>query len=503
MSVDQSTTVLHVLPAVFNDIREELDHISGAWLAAGAECVLVDRAGLHFLLAGNPTWSSSRVEADLEVFDPVATLVVEGVGPGWAQTRLSADARMLDRLATTRSQLSHTTAALVEANDQALAFHRLATSSTTSLGLVDIMHDLADEAHRLTGAPAIAILAPDSPIVLAGDHDLGKTLLDMVHAEAMSESGVIRRVSSGLTHDVLVTPIGHDEPGLLIVAGPADGRIHSPTRKLAAAIAGHLGGLMKRARSHQQELADARLRQEVEAASFLAAQVLPRRSPAVPGLDLYARNQPARLASGDYYTWTMTRHGLVFAVGDVSGKGLPAALVMTMLSTATTAAAHRDNTGNPAVILAEISADVYDYLSDSGVFVTTVIGVWEPESGVVSIVNAGHSPVLFNQQGCVEPVPPHVPPLGVLPDVSANAVSFELVPNDLLLIGSDGLVEQADGDGLQFGQDRLAGAVAANQGRTAAELVEKLFVLVESHCGPQPQDDDRTLLVVRRTGARR
>lgn len=502
------TATLDLLPATFDGIREELEHLSFGWLEAGARSVVVDHGGHHYRVAGPPvststslsSWNSGLIEATLEAFDPAAKLMIVGVDSVAAQSRLAAEAHLLNRLAAARSLLSDTTAALVEANDQAMAWHRLATSSTTSLGIADIVHTIAEEARRLTGAPAIAISVPDSPLTVSGDHDLGRAMADIVASEAITEPAVLRRQSNGLTHDVLVTPIGHDQPGLLLVAGPAAGRLHTPTRKLAAAVAGHLGGLMRLAWSHQKELADAKLRNEVEAASFLAAQVLPRRSPVVPGLDLYARNQPARLASGDYFTWTTTDDGLVFAVGDVSGKGLPAALVMTMLSTATTAAAYRDRSGNPARILAEISADVYDYLSDSGVFVTTAVGLWKPESGIVSLVNAGHSPVLLASRGRVEPIPPHVPPLGVLADVDTEASSFELEAGDVLLIGSDGLIEQEDGDGVPFGQDRLACVLGGSTATSARRLVDELFALLETHGGHRPQQDDRTVLALRRTG---
>ncbi len=487
------------IPAAFERVRDDVVELSRVWIEYGAESVLIDHGNGCHTVAGSATSDSIRLVATLETFDPPARLIVTGIDSDNARSRLEADARLLDGLAVARSQLSSTTAALVEANDQALAFYQLATGSSSSLSMVDIVGNLAEEARGLTGAPAVAIRVPTLPDTLCGDRELARVLVDMVCTGVGTESGMVRRHSSGLNHDVLIVPIGHEQPGWLIVAGPAGGRIHTPTQKLAAAIAGHLGGLLKLARTHQQELADARLRHEVEAASMLAAQVLPRRPPTVPGLDVHAHNQPARLASGDYFTWTMTERGLIFAVGDVSGKGLPAALVMTMLATATTAAAHRDRTGNPAQILAEINADVYDYLSDSGVFVTTAVCSWEPRSGVVSVVNAGHSPVLTVRRGRVEPVPPHVPPLGVLPCVDADVASFRLDTDDMLLLGSDGLVEQENADGMQYGHDRLAEAVARSRTTTAVELVDELFALLQSHSGDQPQDDDRTLLVVRRT----
>ncbi|MEM7286039.1 MAG: PP2C family protein-serine/threonine phosphatase, partial [Actinomycetota bacterium] len=211
-----------------------------------------------------------------------------------------------------------------------------------------------------------------------------------------------------------------------------------------------------------------------------------------------ARSYPARLASGDYYTYAATTNGLMFAVGDVSGKGLSAALVMTMVSSATTAATNRDVTGDPARILADVSADVYDYLSDSGVFVTTAIGVWDAHESTLKVANAGHSPVLHCHGDRTTSIPPAVPPLGVLPDVAHEPIELVFEPGDALLFGSDGLAEQEDAHGRQLGYDALDALLISHRPDGASALVDRLFDAVERHGAGQPQDDDRTALVVAR-----
>ncbi|MDH4277452.1 MAG: hypothetical protein OEW83_05145, partial [Acidimicrobiia bacterium] len=269
------------MPAAFERLREDLVELSQVWIESGAESVLIDDGNGCHTVAGSATSDSNRLVATLHAFDPPARLIVAGIDSENARSRLEADARLLDGLVVARTRLSNTTAALVEANDQALAFYHLATGTSSSLSVADIVDHLAEEARGLTGAPAVAICVPPLADTLCGDREFARVLVDLVRDGVGTESGMVRRHSSGLNHDVLIVPIGHEQPGRLILAGPAGGRIHTPTQKLAAAIAGHLGGLLKLARTHQRELADARLRHDVEAASMLAGQVLPRRSPTV------------------------------------------------------------------------------------------------------------------------------------------------------------------------------------------------------------------------------
>lgn len=500
------------LPPALEPLRGELVSLIDAWRAQGATGFVVtlgaDRYPLidgtddasHGADGADAVDTEAAIEVPLRALGSTSSLIVLGLDGEPAITRLRADADLIDRLAVADTQLTETTSALVEINDQMLALYHLATSFSDSLSDVDMMSSVAKQALDLTAAQALLLSAPDLPTVQIGDETAARLLAELVDREELPRAGLIRRVSSGLDHDVLVVPLGHAQAGQLVLAGPTGGHLHTPVRKLATAIADQAGALFRLARFHRQELAEAKLQHDIETAAALSAQVLPKRAPAAPELDIEARNQPARLASGDYFTWSETGRGLVFTVGDVAGKGLPAAFVMAMMSTAANAAVHRDTTGDPGRILAEISAEVYDYLSDSGIFVTMAVGVWDRRSKSVSVVNAGHSPVLLRRRGRVTSVPPDTPPVGVLPDPNVHSEWYGFGPDDLVLIGSDGLVEQESAGGDQFGSDRLIELIETNTTTSAADLIDAVWREVTAHGDDRQQSDDRTALIVRRTG---
>jgi serine phosphatase RsbU (regulator of sigma subunit) len=260
---------------------------------------------------------------------------------------------------------------------------------------------------------------------------------------------------------------------------------------------------------HEQELARAVIERDVATASALAAQALPKRMPTPAGLEVLGRCDPARLASGDYYSIIEFDDRLVFAAGDVSGKGLPAALVMTMVSSATKAAALRVRSTRPDELLLAISADVYDYLDDTGMFVTTVVGTWHFGSDVVHLANAGHSPVMMMHAGhhgavpSVQTIKPSMPPLGVLPNPRPTVVELPFVEGDTLLFGTDGLAEQLDDNGTQLGYETLCELLLETRGDPIASVMASLFARVEGHGAGVVQDDDRTALLLRRTCATR
>jgi len=356
--------------------------------------------------------------------------------------------------------------ALVDAQDQLLALYELATLTTESLDESECVEPILARATRLLGA--------DDLTFSADDHGLGDTpegSLDVVVENTSGLSGVLRarRTESPF--------------------GTAD-------QKLLGAVAHIALGAVQTARLHADAVTQAVVARDHDTASELAQLALPSWRPAIEGLDVFARSDPARTAGGDLFTFAESEHHLHFVVGDVSGKGLPAAMMMATIISSANAALHSHGE-DPRGTLRSIDSWVYDYLSGSGMFVTIVAGTIDSRSGDVRIANAGHSPVVVVRDGVPAIVEATAPPVGVLPlDTTVLAEErFELSPNDRFIVSSDGFSEQLNRRGEMFGEDRLL-AELANLDEGAEDRGLELFSSLDTFADGAAQSDDRTLVII-------
>jgi serine phosphatase RsbU (regulator of sigma subunit) len=256
-----------------------------------------------------------------------------------------------------------------------------------------------------------------------------------------------------------------------------------------------------------------RLDREIEIAHELQSMLLPGGTIGVPGYDLESRYVSALEVSGDYYDIIPLGGERLFLVNaDVSGKGVPGLVVMSMLRTALHARAH------PGMQLVDVLVAANGMLRSAvkrGMFVTCHAGILDLQSGIYRYVSAGHcAPVRFGG-GASDVLPAGGKPLGFFPDsVLARSLverSTCLSEGDGLLLYTDGLVESLNRDGLALGIDPVlkllrsesrSGRGSAKrpraEGPTAAELVEDLVALVSAHRGELRPSDDLTMTIVRR-----
>ena len=249
---------------------------------------------------------------------------------------------------------------------------------------------------------------------------------------------------------------------------------------------------------HQSEVSNAVMRNDYATASELAALALPRWQLDIAGAETYARSNPARIAGGDFYQYALVDDDFWFVVGDVAGKGLPSALIMTAVLSAATGVfqdGHRD-TGRA---LAAIDSMVHGYLDATDRFVTVVAGRYNTADRRLSLTNAGHSPVVLLLDDEIVEVRPGCPPLGVHPldpDDAPNVEEFELGDGDRLVIGSDGFTEQTDEHGQMFGMDRFIRIAGSARGAVRDQYVHIAGEL-ERFAGDAPQTDDQTLFIMK------
>ena len=245
----------------------------------------------------------------------------------------------------------------------------------------------------------------------------------------------------------------------------------------------------------------ASLNRDLEIAWRIQDSVLPRRFPCYTGYELHGVLEPARTVSGDFYDVVRLdgdRLGLV--VADVSGKGVPAA--MLMMSARTLVRGLAIATGDPGEVLSEVN----EVLSDGNpllTFVTMVFAIFDPSDGSVTFGNAGHDrPLLVGPGGVCEDLGAGGElVLGLEPGQRYSVCRVELEPGQGFCIFTDGVTEAQNAEGAMFGRDRLREVLqeAGTDGAGANRMVSHVVEAVRDFSGGVP-DDDVTCLVVSRGG---
>ena len=254
---------------------------------------------------------------------------------------------------------------------------------------------------------------------------------------------------------------------------------------------------LQNARLHQQALEKERLEREMSLASEIQRQILPKGAPEIPGYDFAGWNRPARQVGGDYYDFLRLPEGrLGLAVGDVSGKGMPAALLVSTLHSALRLLPERDGIG--AAFLERLNEHFLES-STANKFVTLFLAELDLETGLFDYLNAGHNPgLLLRANGEIESLGAGGLPLGLLPGARYRVQSSRLETGDLLCLYSDGITECSDIQGDEFGAERLADLLRAQANAPVTEIACAIDHACVEFAQGQPQGDDQTVLLVRR-----
>ncbi len=241
---------------------------------------------------------------------------------------------------------------------------------------------------------------------------------------------------------------------------------------------------------------------ELGTARSIQHALLPKNLPKLEGWKIAYHYQPAREVGGDFYDFLRLEDGrLGLVIGDVSGKGIAAALVMANTQSVLRAVARRGNIA-PGRVLAEANEVLYAYIP-SGTFVTCFYGVLDPESGRLVYANAGHDPPYLQRDGDAQELRARGMPLGLMPGMPYEELETVLAAGDDLLFYSDGLVEAHDPEGEMFGFPRLRKLIMARSAGSGEELVDFLLAELTRFTGTDSeQEDDITLVTLERSKAR-
>lgn len=310
-------------------------------------------------------------------------------------------------------------------------------------------------------------------------------------------------VLPGALH-VLGVPIAIDGlPKGLLVIGDKESRKgvgpFSPAdRRTLDLLANQAAIALENADLHRQALEKERLEREIELASEIQRQILPKGTPQIPGYELAGWNRPARHIGGDYYDFFPFSggRGWGLVLGDVSGKGVPAALLVSTLHSALRLLIDRLELGS------DLFARLNEHILASSApnkFITLLAARLDIASGELHYLNAGHNPgILVRARGGMEQMGPGGLPLGLLPGVSCRTERLQIDSGDLLCLYSDGITEAVGPDDVEFGFDRLAALLADAREAPLDEILRRIDREVSAHAGGLAQGDDQTVLLLRR-----
>jgi serine phosphatase RsbU (regulator of sigma subunit) len=250
------------------------------------------------------------------------------------------------------------------------------------------------------------------------------------------------------------------------------------------------------AKQQQEAQERERIEQELQVARLIQQTLLPKSLPGLPGYDVAAYYQPAREVGGDFYDFLELEDGrLGLVIGDVSGKGVPAAIVMAITRTMLHAA-YRLGSPAPGEILEQVNNILHPDIPPN-MFVTCLAAILDSRIGRLQYANAGHDlPYLRHADGVSELRATGMP-LGLMPGMSYEQKEIALKPGESVLLYSDGLVEAHDPRREMFGFPRMQEFVGAHPG--GASLIYFLLAELERFTGEEwEQEDDIALLTLQR-----
>ena len=246
------------------------------------------------------------------------------------------------------------------------------------------------------------------------------------------------------------------------------------------------------------------MKRDLQIAREIQTWLLPGAPPQIPGVSIAYATRPANTVAGDYYDVfprpgkTNEDNRVVFAVADVAGKSIPAAMLMATFQ------ASLKTLSTAQVALPELVANMNKYAcsnSQGGLrFTTAFFSEYDAARRIFTYINAGHNnPILRRSTGLIERLDVGGLPLGILAEAKYESASVALAPDDWLIVFTDGLVEAENARQEEYGETRLLSVIAAGAIGTPAEMLKRMMAEVDLFVGSTPQHDDVTCLLVKAT----
>ncbi|MGA3236063.1 MAG: SpoIIE family protein phosphatase [Bryobacteraceae bacterium] len=333
-------------------------------------------------------------------------------------------------------------------------------------------------------APAVAQLRSSRAPVVVADGGAGGAGLERLDAQLLlplaSKKELLGFISLGPKKSE--EPYSASDTSLLRTVAAQTGMALENSR-LSEAIASEMA---------QREL----LSREIEIAREVQQRLFPQTMPEVPALQYAGHCRPARGVGGDYYDFlALTGGSLGIAIGDVSGKGIPAALLMASLQ-ASVRGQSLTRGKDVAGLMANVNRLVFD-ASQSNRYATFFYAQFEPATRKLVYTNGGHNPPVVLRGADAIPLEVGGTPVGLFRETSYEQAEMQLEPGDLLIFFTDGISEAENAANDEWGEDALISTVRACGGLLPAEIIARIMQAADDFAAGAPQHDDMTLVVAR------
>lgn len=317
-----------------------------------------------------------------------------------------------------------------------------------------------------------------------------KLFLDMpVHIPAGETRSILNVPILGLDNSIL---------GVMQWLGAETGQFDEHDEWVGPALAAQAAVAIQHSYMTDELLATAILDQEVAVARDIQMSTLPSKMPDVPGYDLHGHFQPTDHTGGDLYDLVMLEHGLFMLLGDATGHGFGPALSATQMQAMLRVAFRLGADLDHAYM--HVNNQLAEDLPDDR-FITAFMGFLDPDTHWVNYHSGGQGPILHFRaaEGRCDWFKPTNFPVGIMEiDNEQESANLRLEPGDILALISDGVYEYTNLESEEFGEERVAEFILANNHRTMAALTDELMRAVTEFGGGAKQADDITLVLVRR-----
>jgi sigma-B regulation protein RsbU (phosphoserine phosphatase) len=307
------------------------------------------------------------------------------------------------------------------------------------------------------------------------------------------------RIAGGITSAVKALHKGTRR----IAKGDFDVQIHIPNEDELGDLATSFNEMAAAVKKGQKEAIEReRLERELATAREIQEKLLPHEMPVVPGFEITGTSLPSQQVGGDYFDFLDIEEGLLgIAIADVSGKGIPAALLMANLQASLHAQILQQ--GEVSEVAYRINNLLYKS-TDAHMFVTFFYGILDRQRSLFTSTNAGHNPpLIFRSDGSIERLSEGGLILGFQPDVLYEQQTVMIEPGEVVVLYTDGITEAADPSSEMvsedlFGVEKLMDVVRDKASGSAREIQVAILEAIADHTNNSPQFDDITLVIIKR-----
>jgi phosphoserine phosphatase RsbU/P len=324
----------------------------------------------------------------------------------------------------------------------------------------------------------------------------GDVPLSEAELQMLLESGKPISLSGG---NVVAVPV-HGNKQIIGVLAAADretrdggiAAFEANELRLLSLFANQVGIALENARLHHEALEKQAMERDLELAATIQRDILPKSIPTIEGIDIAALSRPARQVGGDYHAFFERENGLTMLVADVSGKSMPAALLVSALHAAVQLLVREGR--ELGEVATELNRHIHRWSAENK-FITLILLSIDREAETLEYVNAGHNPGYVVTGDRMEMLKSQSLPIGMLAQSKYVAQTRPFPARSTAVLYSDGITEAENEAGEEFGNERLEELMRISC--TPAELRDRIAAAVDAFVGAAPQKDDETLVIAR------